>query len=49
MAYIGDEARRMKGLVDDMLFLAKADAAREPLPRPAAEPQRRGLELSAAL
>ena len=32
MAYIGDEARRMKGLVDDMLFLAKADAAREPLP-----------------
>lgn len=32
VAYIGDEARRMKGLVDDMLFLAKADAAREPLP-----------------
>lgn len=26
--YIGAEARRMKGLVDDLLFLAKSDAAR---------------------
>ncbi len=27
--YIGTEARRMKGLVDDLLFLAKSDAARD--------------------
>lgn len=30
--YIREEAGRMKGLVEDMLFLAKSDAAREVLP-----------------
>ncbi len=30
-----DEAVRMKGLVEDMLYLAKSDAAREPLPHAA--------------
>ena len=31
--YIQEEARRMKGLVEDMLFLAKSDAARLPATR----------------
>ena len=31
--YIQEEARRMKGLVEDMLFLAKSDAARLPTTR----------------
>ena len=31
--YIQEEARRMKGLVEDMLFLAKSDAARLPSAR----------------
>ena len=39
VTYIGDEARRMKGLVDDMLFLAKADSGPGTASRPAAEPQ----------
>ena len=32
--YIQDEATRMKSLVDDLLFLAKSDAARLPPPTP---------------
>lgn len=31
--YIREEAQRMKGLVEDMLFLAKSDAARSAAPR----------------
>ena len=30
LTYTQEEARRMKGLVDDLLFLAKSDAARKP-------------------
>lgn len=49
VVYIGDEARRMKGLVDDMLFPGQGRTRPGTASCPAVEPQRRGLELSAAL
>ena len=33
LEYTHDEAEQMKGLVDDLLFLAKSDAARQPAAR----------------